>query len=78
MDIELKHKTIHELIRSEIDYINELFTFDKLYTSKLKYWLDNTAADTKTAIKRDLELLLYHLHCIAIAHTQFIKRLRNR
>lgn len=79
MNTELKHKAIQQLIQSEVSYINELFSFEKLYTSQLKHWLDNTsAANIKNEIKSDLETLLYHIHTIAISHTHFIKQLRNR
>lgn len=78
MNTDLKYKTIQQLIQSELDYINELFTFEKLYSSKLKHWLDSATMEAKNTAKIDLQLLSNCIHSIAMTHTNFIKQLRNR
>lgn len=82
--VTLKHQVLNQLLQSEIEYLDDLFTFHEIYTLKIQPWLNNAtdkdlvAKFLSTPYKNQLDSMFQNIHTIAMTHKAFLIELKER
>ncbi|KAK4516895.1 uncharacterized protein ATC70_000222 [Mucor velutinosus] len=82
--VSLKHQVLNQLLQSENDYLDDLFTFHEIYTLKIQPWLlnttdkDLTSKFLSTPHKDQLNSMFQNIHTIAVTHKAFLVELKER
>lgn len=82
--VSLKHQVLNQLLQSEIDYLDDLFTFHEIYTLKIQPWLHNTtdkdlaAKFLSSPYKSQLHSMFQNIYTIAMTHKAFLIELKER
>lgn len=72
------------MLQSEAEYVNDLHTFNEVYTLRIQPWLeastdkDIVAKFKMTSAKDNLDALFENLDGIAKTHASFLKELKER
>jgi hypothetical protein len=79
-----KQQVLDDILQSETEYVNDLNTFNEVYSLRLQPWLaastdkDIIAKFKTTPAETNLNILFENLHEIARAHTNFLNELKER